>query len=70
MQAEQQEEIAVELERQREELNFGLLRIYNFYRIFVGLVIILIHEQDLFDTRLGSLNTQLFGVVVLGLYAS
>ena len=44
MQAEQQEEIAAEIGRQRVELNFGLLRIYNFYRIFVGLVIILIHE--------------------------
>ncbi|MEE2783604.1 MAG: HAMP domain-containing sensor histidine kinase [Pseudomonadota bacterium] len=65
MQAEQQEEIAAEIGRQRVELNFGLLRIYNFYRIFVGLVIILIHEQDLFDTRLGSLDTQLFWIVVL-----
>ncbi|MEM9623420.1 MAG: histidine kinase dimerization/phospho-acceptor domain-containing protein, partial [Pseudomonadota bacterium] len=53
-------EIIAEIERRRLELNLGLLRIYNYYRAFVGFALLLTFSQDLFSTRLGELQPNLF----------
>ena len=53
-------EIVEEIERRRIELSLGLLRIYNYYRSFVGLALLVAVNQQLFSTRLGELNQDLF----------
>ncbi len=45
--------ILEEIERRRFDLNLGLLRIYNTYRVFVGLALLAVSAQSLFSTRLG-----------------
>ncbi len=44
-----------EIQRRRFALTLGLLRIYNYYRVFLGLTLLLVSAQSLFETRLGSL---------------
>lgn len=41
----------------------GLLRIYNFYRTFVGIALLVAFSQDLFTTRLGILSPDTFQVI-------
>ena len=53
-------EILAEIERRRFELSLGLLRIYNYYRTFVGIALIAAFSQDYFDTQLGSYAPTLF----------
>ncbi|NKB97402.1 MAG: PAS domain-containing protein [Pseudomonadales bacterium] len=65
MQTGQREDIVAEIERRRLELNLGLLRIYNVYRIFVGLALIATYEQTFMETRLGSYDSQLFWITTL-----
>ena len=64
----QRSEILAEIERRRAELSLGLLKIYNYYRVFVGLALLVTFEQTLFNTQLGSLDQQLFWWLAL-LYA-
>ena len=56
----QRTEIIAEIERRRADLSLGLLRIYNYYRVFVAFALLVTFEQTLFATRLGSLDTTLF----------
>jgi len=56
----QRSEILAEIERRRVDLSVGLLKIYNYYRIFVGLALLITFEQSLFSTQLGALDQQLF----------
>lgn len=42
------------------DLGVGLLKIYNYYRIFVGFALLITFEQNLFSTQLGILDQQLF----------
>ncbi len=53
-------EILAEIERRRLELSLGLLKIYNYYRVFVGFALLITFEQSLFSTHLGELNQQMF----------
>ncbi|MEZ5558251.1 MAG: HAMP domain-containing sensor histidine kinase [Pseudomonadales bacterium] len=53
-------EILEEIERRRFELNLGLLRVYNYYRVLVGLVLLTVFLQNLVDARLGDLHPSLF----------
>ncbi len=53
-------EIIAEIERRRLDLNLGLLRIYNYYRTFVGFALLVAFTQELFSTRLGILFPDLF----------
>jgi two-component system, NtrC family, sensor histidine kinase PilS len=56
----QRTEIIAEIERRRVDLSLGLLRIYNYYRIFIGLALLVAFEQTIITTRLGSLDASLF----------
>ena len=53
-------EILAEIERRRFDLTLGLLRIYNYYRTFVGVALIAAFSQDYFVTQLGTLAPTLF----------
>ncbi len=59
-------EIIAEIERRRLDLNLGLLRIYNYYRAFVGFALLVAYSQDLFSTRLGDLLPEVFLWFCLG----
>jgi len=37
-----------------------LLKIYNYYRLFIGFALLVAYQQELFSTKLGSLDPQLF----------
>ena len=56
----QRAEIIAEIERRRSDLSVGLLRIFNYYRVFVGFALLVAFEQDILSTRLGSLDATLF----------
>lgn len=56
----QRTEIIAEIERRRADLSAGLLSIYNYYRSFIGLALLVAYEQSLFSTKLGSLDADLF----------
>lgn len=53
-------EFTDELRQRRVELTVGLLRIYGYYRVFVGLTLLLLAAQSFFSTRLGSLAPEYF----------
>jgi len=56
----QNTDIIAEIERRRVALSTGLLNIYNYYRMFIGLAILVAYQQDLFATKLGALEPGLF----------
>ncbi|MBV1907627.1 MAG: PAS domain-containing sensor histidine kinase [Pseudomonadales bacterium] len=53
-------EIIEEVESRRYQLNLTLLRIYNYYRVFIGSLLLLVFIQNLADSPLGSLNSAYF----------
>jgi two-component system sensor histidine kinase PilS (NtrC family) len=54
------EEIRREVEQRRFEVNTNLLRIYNYYRVFVGLALLAVFMTSLMGSRLGGLNPTAF----------
>ena len=56
--------IIQEIERQRFDLNIGLLKIYNYYRVLVGLALLSVFLQTMIGTRLGTLVPGIFATVV------
>jgi two-component system, NtrC family, sensor histidine kinase PilS len=48
-------DVVAEVERRRFDLNLTLLKVYNYYRVFVGLALLGVFLQPLVDTRLGQL---------------
>ena len=56
--------IIQEVERRRLDLNLGLLKVYNYYRLLVGLALLAVFLQTLTGTRLGTLVPELFATVV------
>jgi len=58
-------EILAEIDRRRFELNIGLVRIYNYYRTFVGIALIAAFSQEYFSTQLGNLNPTYFWWVTI-----
>ena len=56
----QRTDIIAEIERRRMDLSLGLLKIYHYYRIFVGFALLIAYKQILFSTKLGELDPQLF----------
>ncbi|TDJ38949.1 MAG: HAMP domain-containing histidine kinase [Gammaproteobacteria bacterium] len=56
--------IIQEIERRRFYLSLGLLKVYNYYRVLVGLALLSVFLQTLIGTRLGTLVPQLFATVV------
>ena len=63
------EDIVAEIEQRRFQLNLGLLKTYNYYRVFVALALLGVFLQPFTETRLGRQDPQLFLWVTLG-YAS
>jgi two-component system, NtrC family, sensor histidine kinase PilS len=59
-------EIVDEIERRRHVLNLGLLRVYNYYRLLVGLGLLTVFLQSFRVSTLGTLSPQWFVVVTLG----
>ena len=53
-------EILEEVETRRLELNVGLLRVYNYYRVLVGIGLLTVSAQTLVATRLGLLDPTAF----------
>ena len=66
MSAAPADDIVAEVEARRYELNTNLLRIYNYYRAFVGVALITVFLQRFIDTELGRLYPQLFFWLTLG----
>ncbi|MFV2089525.1 MAG: PAS domain-containing sensor histidine kinase [Pseudomonadales bacterium] len=60
-------EILDEIERRRLGLTVGLLKVYNYYRVLVGLALIAVSAQTLIESRLGDLDSRAF-LVVASLY--
>ena len=60
MQTEQRKDIVAEIERRRGELNLGLLRIYNIYRVFLGAALLGLFQQPYVRTQLGSYDADFF----------
>jgi two-component system sensor histidine kinase PilS (NtrC family) len=54
------EEIRREVEQRRFEVNTNLLRIYNYYRVFVGLALLAVFMTSLMGSRLGGLSPTAF----------
>ena len=61
----QREDIVALTEQRRFELNINLLRVYNYYRLGVGLALLGASAQGLVDTRLGSLLPAQFQLIPL-----
>jgi two-component system sensor histidine kinase PilS (NtrC family) len=59
-------EILDEVERRRLELTVGLIRVYNYYRVLVGLGLLAIASQTMVDTRLGDLDQTAFTLLSAG----
>ena len=59
-------EIMREIEKRQFDLGLGLLKVYNYYRVFVGLALLVVFSQGLMGSRLGYLDPELFGWVGLG----
>ena len=58
-------EIIEEIERRRYALNLSLLKIYNYYRLLVGLGLVTVFLQKLMGSELGALAPDLFLQVAL-----
>lgn len=57
--------IVAEIEQRRFQLNLNLLKIYNYYRVFVGLALLAMFLQHYTETRLGRLRPETFLWVAL-----
>ena len=56
-------EILDEVERRRLDLSIGLLRVYNYYRVLVGLGLVAAAAQTLIGSRFGQLDLDAFYLV-------
>lgn len=59
-------EILDEVERRRLELTVGLLKVYNYYRVLVGLALMAVASQTFLSTRLGEYDQAVFYLVTGG----
>ena len=53
-------EIIEEIERRRYALNLSLLKVYNYYRLLVGLALVAVFLQTFMGSQLGGLNPTAF----------
>ena len=63
-------DILAEIEQRRIQLNANLLKVYNYYRVFVGLALLAMFLQHYTETRLGRLRPDPFLWVTLFYIAS
>jgi two-component system sensor histidine kinase PilS (NtrC family) len=54
------EDIVAEIEQRRFQLNVNLLKVYNYYRVFVGLALLGMFLQQYTETRLGRIHPEVF----------
>ena len=59
------DDIVAEIEQRRSQLNVNLLKVYNYYRVFVGVALLAMFLQHYTDTRLGRLRPESFLWVAL-----
>ena len=59
------DEIMREIEKRQFDLGLALLKVYNYYRVLVGLALLMVFSQGLMGSRLGILDPDLFLLVVL-----
>src|SRR5262249_37188870 len=52
------QDIVAEIEQRRFELNASLLKVYNYYRVFVGLALLGMFLQPFTETSLGKLHSE------------
>ena len=58
-------EILEEIERRRSDLSIGLLKVYNYYRVVVGLALLTVASQSIIATRLGDLSPEWFLIITI-----
>ncbi len=63
---ERREDVIAAVESGRSSLALDLLKVYNYYRIFVGLALLVMTAQTFVPTRLGALDGPAFVAVALG----
>ena len=54
------DDIVAEIEQRRFQLNVNLLKVYNYYRVFVGVALLAMFLQHYTETRLGRLRPETF----------
>lgn len=54
------QDIVGEIERRRDDLNQRLVRVFDLYRVFIGLTLMIVSTQTMFVTPLGSLEESMF----------
>jgi two-component system sensor histidine kinase PilS (NtrC family) len=59
------DDIVAEIEQRRFQLNVNLLKVYNYYRVFVGVALLAMFLQHYTETRLGRLRPETFLWVAL-----
>ena len=59
------QDIVAEIEQRRFQLNANLLKVYHYYRVFVGLALLAMFLQQYTETRLGRLRPEPFLWVTL-----
>jgi two-component system sensor histidine kinase PilS (NtrC family) len=59
------EDIVAEIEQRRFQLNVNLLKVYNYYRVCVGLALLGMFLQHYTQTRLGRLHADVFTWITL-----
>ncbi|HTK97541.1 MAG TPA: ATP-binding protein [Pseudomonadales bacterium] len=59
------DDIVAEIEQRRFQLNINLLKVYNYYRVFVGVALLAMFLQHYTETRLGRLRPETFLWVAL-----
>jgi two-component system, NtrC family, sensor histidine kinase PilS len=59
------DDFVAEIERRRFQLNVNLLKVYNYYRVFVGIALLAMFLQHYTETRLGRLRPETFLWVAL-----
>ena len=59
-------EVASEIQRRRQALTFSLLKVYNYYRVLVGLLLLVLFSQTWLPTDVGALVPRVFFWTALG----
>ncbi len=59
------DDIVAEIEQRRFQLNINLLKVYNYYRVAVGVALLAVFLQHYTETRLGRLHPETFLWVAL-----
>ena len=64
--ASDREEIIEQIDEQRRQQGASLLRIYHYYRIVIGISLLVVFIYQLGDPPLGALNSDYFALTLAG----